>query len=91
MVLGCNHPMGPLALADFIGLDTTMAAAESMYEEFKEPLFAPPPLLSRMVEAGLLGTQDRPRLLRPRRTMAMSRGTVVDVSRAVERGGRRAT
>jgi len=55
MVLGCNHPMGPLALADFIGLDTTMAAAESMYEEFKEPLFAPPPLLSRMVEAGLLG------------------------------------
>ncbi len=55
MVLGCNHPMGPLALADFIGLDTTMAAAESMYEEFKEPLYAPPPLLSRMVEAGLLG------------------------------------
>ncbi|MEA2687320.1 MAG: 3-hydroxybutyryl-CoA dehydrogenase [Actinomycetota bacterium] len=55
MVLGCNHPMGPLALADFIGLDTTMAAAESLYEEFKEPLFAPPPLLSRMVEAGLLG------------------------------------
>ena len=55
MVLGCNHPMGPLALADFIGLDTTMAAAESLYEEFKEPLYAPPPLLSRMVEAGLLG------------------------------------
>jgi len=55
MVLGCNHPMGPLALADFIGLDTTMAAAESLYEEFKEPLYASPPLLSRMVEAGLLG------------------------------------
>lgn len=55
MVLGCNHPMGPLALADFIGLDTTMAAARSLYEEFKEPLYAPPPLLSRMVEAGLLG------------------------------------
>ena len=55
MVLGCNHPMGPLALADFIGLDTTMAAAQSLYEEFKEPLYAPPPLLSRMVEAGLLG------------------------------------
>jgi 3-hydroxybutyryl-CoA dehydrogenase len=55
MVLGCNHPMGPLALADFIGLDTTLAAAESLYEEFKEPLYAPPPLLSRMVEAGLLG------------------------------------
>lgn len=55
MVLGCNHPMGPLALADFIGLDTTLAAARSLYEEFKEPLYAPPPLLSRMVEAGLLG------------------------------------
>jgi 3-hydroxybutyryl-CoA dehydrogenase len=55
MVLGCNHPMGPLALADLIGLDTTMAVAESLYEEFKEPLYAPPPLLSRMVDAGLLG------------------------------------
>ncbi len=55
MVHGCAHPMGPLALADLIGLDTTMAVAQSMYEEFKEPLYAPPPLLSRMVEAGLLG------------------------------------
>ena len=55
MVLGCNHPMGPLALADFIGLDTTLAAAQSLYDEFKEPLYGPPPLLSRMVEAGLLG------------------------------------
>lgn len=55
MVLGCNHPMGPLALADFIGLDTTMAAAQSLYDEFKEPLYAPPPLLARMVVGGLLG------------------------------------
>ena len=55
MVEGCAHPMGPLALSDLIGLDTTMAVAESLYEEFKEPLYAPPPLLSRMVEAGLLG------------------------------------
>jgi 3-hydroxybutyryl-CoA dehydrogenase len=55
MVLGCAHPMGPLALTDLIGLDTTMAVAESLYEEFKEPLYAPPPLLARMVEAGLLG------------------------------------
>ncbi len=55
MVEGCAHPMGPLALADLIGLDTTMAVAESLYAEFKEPLYAPPPLLSRMVEAGLLG------------------------------------
>ena len=55
MVEGCNHPMGPLALADLIGLDTTMAVAESLYEEFKEPLYAAPPMLLRMVEAGLLG------------------------------------
>ena len=55
MTHGCNHPMGPLALADLIGLDTIVAVAESMNEEFKEPLYAAPPLLSRMVEAGLLG------------------------------------
>jgi 3-hydroxybutyryl-CoA dehydrogenase len=55
MVEGCAHPMGPLALTDLIGLDTTMAVAASLYEEFKEPLYAPPPLLSRMVDAGLLG------------------------------------
>ncbi len=55
MVEGCSHPMGPLRLTDLIGLDTTQAVAESLYEEFKEPLYAPPPLLSRMVEAGLLG------------------------------------
>jgi len=55
MVEGCNHPMGPLALCDLIGLDTTMAVAEVMYEEFREQLYAPPPLLSRMVDAGLLG------------------------------------
>jgi 3-hydroxybutyryl-CoA dehydrogenase len=55
MVEGCNHPMGPLRLADLIGLDTTMAVADSLYAEFKEPLYASPPLLSRMVEAGLLG------------------------------------
>lgn len=55
MVHGCAHPMGPLALADLIGLDTTMAVAESLYDEFREQLYAPPPLLSRMVDAGLLG------------------------------------
>ncbi len=58
MVHGCNHPMGPLALCDLIGLDTAKAVAESMYEEFKEPLYAPPPLLCRMVEAGLLGRKS---------------------------------
>lgn len=55
MELGCAHPMGPLALADLIGLDTVLAIAESLYEEFREPLYAAPPLLRRMVEAGLLG------------------------------------
>lgn len=55
MVQGCAHPMGPLALADLIGLDTMSSIARSMYEEFKEPLYAPPPVLLRMVDAGLLG------------------------------------
>jgi 3-hydroxybutyryl-CoA dehydrogenase len=59
LVLGAAHPQGPLALADLIGLDTTKAVAESLYEEFKEPLYAPPPLLARMVEAGLLGRKTR--------------------------------
>ncbi|WP_321163716.1 MULTISPECIES: 3-hydroxybutyryl-CoA dehydrogenase [unclassified Nocardioides] len=55
LVLGAAHPQGPLALADLIGLDTTKAVAESLYDEFKEPLYAAPPLLQRMVDAGLLG------------------------------------
>jgi 3-hydroxybutyryl-CoA dehydrogenase len=58
MVLGCAHPMGPLHLTDLIGLDTTRAIAESLYEEFKEPLYSPPPLLLRMVDAGLLGRKS---------------------------------
>ncbi|MFI9192305.1 3-hydroxybutyryl-CoA dehydrogenase [Streptomyces californicus] len=55
MELGCAHPMGPLKLADLIGLDTVASIAASLYDEFKEPLYAAPPLLLRMVEAGLLG------------------------------------
>lgn len=55
MVKGCAHPMGPLRLADLIGLDTVQAVAESLYDEFKEQLYTPPSLLLRMVEAGLLG------------------------------------
>jgi 3-hydroxybutyryl-CoA dehydrogenase len=55
LVLGAAHPQGPLALADLIGLDTIQAIADSLYEEFKEPLYAAPPLLARMVHAGLLG------------------------------------
>jgi 3-hydroxybutyryl-CoA dehydrogenase len=55
MVKGCAHPMGPLALADLIGLDTVMGVSETLYEEHREQLFAPPPLLRRLVSAGLLG------------------------------------
>ncbi|MEW2162687.1 3-hydroxybutyryl-CoA dehydrogenase [Streptomyces sp. NPDC007084] len=58
MELGCAHPMGPLKLADMIGLDTVASIAESLYDEFREPLYAPPPLLQRMVEAGLLGRKS---------------------------------
>jgi len=58
MVLGCAHPLGPLALTDLIGLDTTLAVADSLYAEFKEPHLAPPPLLSRMTQAGLLGRKS---------------------------------
>lgn len=55
MTLGCGHPMGPLRLSDLIGLDTVTAAAQSMYKEFAVPQYAPPPLLLRMVDAGLTG------------------------------------
>jgi len=55
MVLGCNHPMGPLTLADFIGLDTIYKIADMMFDEFKDPIYAAPPLLRRMVLAGRLG------------------------------------
>lgn len=58
MVLGCAHPMGPLSLADHVGLDTVMAIADSMYAEFREPMYAPPSLLMRMVEAGRLGKKS---------------------------------
>jgi 3-hydroxybutyryl-CoA dehydrogenase len=55
MKLGCGHPMGPFTLLDLVGLDTTMFVAEVMFEEFREPRYAPPPLLKRMVMAGHLG------------------------------------
>ncbi len=55
MVNGCAHPLGPLALSDMIGLDTVMSVAETLYAEHREQLFAPPPLLQRLVAAGLLG------------------------------------
>jgi 3-hydroxybutyryl-CoA dehydrogenase len=55
MEMGCAHPMGPLKLTDLIGLDTVAAIADSMYAEYKEPLYAAPPILQRMVDAGRLG------------------------------------
>jgi 3-hydroxybutyryl-CoA dehydrogenase len=55
MILGCAHPMGPLALSDLIGLDTLQSVAESMHDEFRDTSSVSPPLLNRMVEAGLLG------------------------------------
>ena len=58
MTLGCAHPLGPLKLADLVGLDTVKAIAEKMYEEFREPLYAPPPLLVRMVDAGHLSKKS---------------------------------
>jgi 3-hydroxybutyryl-CoA dehydrogenase len=58
MTAGCAHPMGPLHLADLIGLDTVAAIGEALYEEYREPLYAPPPLLRRMVESGLLGRKS---------------------------------
>ncbi len=58
MTLGMNHPMGPLRLADFIGLDTVLQIAEVLHAEFRDPLYAPPPRLQRMVDAGHLGKKS---------------------------------
>ena len=58
MKLGCGHPMGPLTLLDFVGLDTTYYIAEIMFDEFKDPMFASPPLLKRMVLAGQHGRKS---------------------------------
>jgi 3-hydroxybutyryl-CoA dehydrogenase len=58
MKLGCGYPMGPFTLLDLVGLDTTMYVAEVMFEEFREPRYAPPPLLKRMVMAGQLGRKS---------------------------------
>lgn len=55
MVLGCGHPMGPLTLSDFIGLDVLYSVCDSLYDEFKQPEYAPPPLLKRMVASGRIG------------------------------------
>jgi 3-hydroxybutyryl-CoA dehydrogenase len=58
MKLGCGHPMGPLTLCDFIGLDVLYAVCDSLYEEFKLPEYAPPPLMKRMIASGRLGRKS---------------------------------
>ena len=58
MKLGCGYPMGPFTLLDFVGLDTTYSIANIMFDEFREPAYAPPPLLKRMVLAGRLGRKS---------------------------------
>lgn len=58
MRLGCGHPMGPLTLLDFVGLDTVARIAEIMYDEYRETRYAPPPLLRRMVLAGMFGRKS---------------------------------
>jgi 3-hydroxybutyryl-CoA dehydrogenase len=58
MQLGAGHPMGPLALCDFVGLDTLVRVAEIMWGAYREPRYAPPPLLVRMVAAGMLGRKN---------------------------------
>ena len=58
MVNGCAHPMGPLAVCDLVGLDTVLHVADSLYDEFKDHAYVAPPLLARMVEAGLLGRKS---------------------------------
>jgi 3-hydroxybutyryl-CoA dehydrogenase len=58
MKLGCGHPMGPLTLADFIGLDVLYAIGDSLYEEFKQTEYAPPPLIKRMVASGRIGRKS---------------------------------
>ncbi len=58
MQLGCGHPMGPLTLLDFVGLDTTYKIAEIMFAEYREAKYAPPPLLKRMVLAGMMGKKS---------------------------------
>lgn len=58
MKLGCGYPMGPFTLLDYVGLDTTLWAAEAIYEEYKDLLYAPPPLLRRMVQSGMYGKKS---------------------------------
>jgi len=58
MKLGCNMPMGPIELLDFVGLDTTLSISEVLFSEFRDPRYAAPPLLRRMVESGFMGKKS---------------------------------
>ena len=58
MKLGCGYPMGPFELLDYVGLDTTLYAAEAIYAEYPDPAYAPPTLLRRMVQAGRFGKKN---------------------------------
>jgi 3-hydroxybutyryl-CoA dehydrogenase len=58
MVLGCGHPMGPFTLADFVGLDTTLHICEILYDEYRDPKYAPPGLLRRVVALGRFGKKS---------------------------------
>ncbi|MGZ3680397.1 MAG: 3-hydroxyacyl-CoA dehydrogenase family protein, partial [Ktedonobacterales bacterium] len=58
MKLGCGYPMGPFELLDYVGLDTTLYAAEAIYAEYPDPAYAPPTLLRRMVQAGRYGKKN---------------------------------
>jgi 3-hydroxybutyryl-CoA dehydrogenase len=55
MKLGCGHPMGPFALADIVGLDVTFQIIQTLYREFRDPYYAPAPMLEHLVQAGYLG------------------------------------
>ena len=66
MMLGTSYPMGPFTLLDFVGLDTTLFIADILFDEFKEPRFAAPPLLRQMVRGGVPRPQDGPRVLQLR-------------------------
>jgi len=59
MKLGCGHPMGPFALADIVGLDVTLQIIQTLYQEFRDPYYAPAPMLEHLVTAGFLGRKTK--------------------------------